>query len=855
MENLKALDNNNSVTNVKSELWRAVEILKREHVSPEDFHLILFLLTLQREGFISDLISEYSKGSAEISRAVYSVDFIDVFESTIDDEDDWKNDIIELYKRIISRIDYDEFADLLDLLNSLDQSVLKEHFAYIFEDLLYKLSKFQKGYSGDYVLPLELCRFVSQLVELPENAKVYNPFAGLASFGIFLKQDSFYVGQEINQRIWAIGALRINAYSRGEKSSLILGDSIRNWNPYAEKYDLIIANPPFNVRLPNELQKQFGNIKTVEHYFIKKGIEDLKADGKLIAVVAHGFLFRLGPEEDLREYLVDNDLLETVISFPGGILTNTAIPIAILVINNNKKDKGLIRFVDAKRFVDSTSIRDRRIMDKELASQLRSGNESESIRLASNRTIKEFDYNLDVHRHFAPKISVDDGIKKVKLVELVKVIKGQRNSGILKGKFVRIRDLHEDKLQYTLDVNVIKNIEIPKTAKRINESCILLATRWKTLKPTYFKYADDPIFIITDIIALKVDEVKVNISYLINELHSDFVVKTIDSYRIGDVIPYIRKEDILNITLPLLSLEEQKAKIQGIRETLAKEKGKELDLFKKIHGLEVDITEQNTHLRHSLAGPSSNLKGSFTNIKSIINEKLLPKFPELMNLKVSEEHEYTFGKYMEMIERDIYKIANSVGKQLKVDTGIESKKLKQVEIVSFLQNYVNEYIEKGNLIFEFRFDVDEETFRDSSGEIIETYIRGNKDLLNDLFNNLIDNAVSHAFKPDLKNRIDILLMRNSEIGKVNEIYILFSNTGRPFPEDFKYSDFVRKGSKAGINAGDGYGGWYINEIIKKMKGNLNIIDETGPEGLTETDLATSFEITFPIIDNGDDEKI
>jgi type I restriction enzyme M protein len=375
------------------------------------------------------------------------------------------------------------------------------------------------------------------------------------------------------------------------------------------------------------------------------------------------------------------------------------------------------------------------------------------------------------------------------------------------------------------------------------------------LKPTYFKYEGESIFVIPDTLALKVDETKVNMDFLINELYSDYITKVVNSYRIGVAVPFIRKEDLLNTKIQLPSIEEQKAKVQGIREALAKEKEKELELFRKINGLESEITEQNTHLRHSLAGPASNLKGSFINIKKILSEKVLKNTPEIMELKVSEDHELTFGQYLEIIERDIDKITNAVSRRLKVETGIESKQLEKIEILSFIRNYVNEYREKGDLIFEFKFEIDEDAFLDFSGELIETYILANRDLLTDLLNNLTDNAVAHAFHPSWENKIEIYLMRDNEVGKVNEVQILFSNTGKSFPENIKFSDFIKKGSKAGLNSGEGYGGYYINEIIKYFKGDFDIIDEKGPEGLTSVDLATSFEINFPIMENGDYEKV
>ena len=82
--------------------------------------------------------------------------------------------------------------------------------------------------------------------------------------------------------------------------------------------------------------------------------------------------------------------------------------------------------------------------------------------------------------------------------------------------------------------------------------------------------------------------------------------------------------------------------------------------------------------------------------------------------------------------------------------------------------------------------------------------------------------------------------------------ILFSNTGDPLPIGFNYKGFISKGMKFGKTAGEGFGGWFIHEIIERMNGSLDIIDETGPEGIPDTDLATSFEINFPIIENQDE---
>ena len=118
-----------------------------------------------------------------------------------------------------------------------------------------------------------------------------------------------------------------------------------------------------------------------------------------------------------------------------------------------------------------------------------------------------------------------------------------------------------------------------------------------------------------------------------------------------------------------------------------------------------------------------------------------------------------------------------------------------------------------------------------------------------MLDNLIDNAVKHAFNSDKqKNKIKISLMTSLNDNSDNEICITVSNTGKPFPNDFKKEQFIRKGIKAGKNSGDGFGGFYINEIIKHLNGNFEIFND-----VDNSDFTTHFEINFPIFGTNEDE--
>ena len=84
-----------------------------------------------------------------------------------------------------------------------------------------------------------------------------------------------------------------------------------------------------------------------------------------------------------------------------------------------------------------------------------------------------------------------------------------------------------------------------------------------------------------------------------------------------------------------------------------------------------------------------------------------------------------------------------------------------------------------------------------------------------------------------------------------EIVLFISNTGKGLDQEFSLDIFCKKGGKIGDSAGDGYGGFMICEVIKYMNGRLDYIDERG----SGYDLATTFEISFPIIQADSDENI
>jgi type I restriction enzyme M protein len=80
-------------------------------------------------------------------------------------------------------------------------------------------------------------------------------------------------------------------------------------------------------------------------------IASLKPDGHMATIMPHGVLFRGGKEKLIREILIEDDVIEAIISLPPGLFYGTGIPACVLVVNKNKPDelRDKILFINADR--------------------------------------------------------------------------------------------------------------------------------------------------------------------------------------------------------------------------------------------------------------------------------------------------------------------------------------------------------------------------------------------------------------------------------------------------------------------------------------------------------------------------
>lgn len=169
------------------------------------------------------------------------------------------------------------------------------------------------------------------------------------------------------------------------------------------QYNNVIMNPPYSMKFPDaEWYPIVGFTipkSKADYGFLLRGLQHLKENGRQIAILPHGVLFRGAGEGKIREWLIKQHLINAVIGLPNKLFLNTSIPVCILVIERHSPN---ILFIDASQeYIKGSSKND--ISGRQLGKIVDCFSARTDIerysRKASYEEIEENDYNLNIPRY------------------------------------------------------------------------------------------------------------------------------------------------------------------------------------------------------------------------------------------------------------------------------------------------------------------------------------------------------------------------------------------------------------------------------------------------------------------------
>jgi type I restriction enzyme M protein len=222
---------------------------------------------------------------------------------------------------------------------------------------------------GEFFTPQHVSKLIAQLAMHKQTSvnKIYDPACGSGSlllqakkhFDAHIIEEGFF-GQEINHTTYNLARMNMFLHNINyDKFNVQLGNTLIEPHFGDDKpFDAIDSNPPYSVKwigsddptlINDERFAPAGVLapkSKADFAFVLHALSYLSSKGRAAIVCFPGIFYRGGVEQKIRQYLVDNNYVETVISLAPNLFYGTTIAVNILVLSKHKTNT-TTQFIDA----------------------------------------------------------------------------------------------------------------------------------------------------------------------------------------------------------------------------------------------------------------------------------------------------------------------------------------------------------------------------------------------------------------------------------------------------------------------------------------------------------------------------
>ena len=281
-----------------------------------------------------------------------------------------------------------EFANV-----DLHPDVVSGHdMGYIFEELIRKFAESNNAQAGDHFTPREVIALMVDILFAEKDAEltkpgiireIYDPAAGTGgmlsvAYDHLTKMNPnanpVLYGQEVNARSYAMCKSDMIVKGQGV-DNIYLGDTLTDDGFSGKHFDFLLSNPPFGVSWntqqapvtaeheerghagrfgPGLPRVSDGSLLFLMHLISKmRPVHGPNDRGSRLAIVLNGSpLFSGGAgsgESSIRQWIIENDLLDAIIALPTDMFYNTGISTYIWILDNSKhpERQGKVQLINA----------------------------------------------------------------------------------------------------------------------------------------------------------------------------------------------------------------------------------------------------------------------------------------------------------------------------------------------------------------------------------------------------------------------------------------------------------------------------------------------------------------------------
>lgn len=338
-----------------------------------------------------------------------------------------------------------ETIDMFSFQVGDKESRAKDVLGRVYEYFLSKFAAAEGKSGGEFYTPMSVVKLLVEMLE-PYRGRVYDPCCG--SGGMFVQSEKFVeehqgklgdiaiYGQESNPTTWKLA--KMNLAIRGIDADLgeYHADTFHNDLHKRLKADYILANPPFNIsdwggdRLQEDMRWKYGVPPNgnANYGWIQHMVSKLAPTGTAGFVLANGSMStNTNAEFEIRKKLIEEDLVECIVTLPGQLFYSTQIPVCLWFVTKNKAKNGKrerageILFIDARNlgFMSTRTLKE--FADKDIAQVAdayhawrgTNADQYEDVagfcKVAKLEEVREHDYILTPGRYVGLEDVEDDG--------------------------------------------------------------------------------------------------------------------------------------------------------------------------------------------------------------------------------------------------------------------------------------------------------------------------------------------------------------------------------------------------------------------------------------------------------------
>lgn len=276
--------------------------------------------------------------------------------------------------------------EIIDLFTNIKiwtkEAVERDILWRIYEYFLGQFAKNELQKWGEFYTPACLVRTMVEMIE-PYAWRVYDPACGSGWMFVqslkFVQDHQWNLNnisiywQEKNPTTWRLAKMNLAIRSLQWDLGNFAADTFTEDLHKTLKADFVLANPPFNLEWDRDKVEKDPRWqywlppKTNANYaWIQHMVSKLSQNGKMSCILANGSLSAWWQEWEIRQKLIEADLVDCILSMPANLFYTVTVPCSIWVINRNKKQKGKILFIDASKMGEMVTRRLRELSKEDI---------------------------------------------------------------------------------------------------------------------------------------------------------------------------------------------------------------------------------------------------------------------------------------------------------------------------------------------------------------------------------------------------------------------------------------------------------------------------------------------------------